>query len=91
MSLISSLGYIAAFLTTASFIPQALLVIKTRNTSGLSLIMYMMFTIGVTLWLIYGLLSRDWPIVIANFFTLMFAIIILVIIIINKIKPETEL
>ncbi len=86
MTFLSFLGYLAAFLTTASFIPQALLVIKTRNTDGLSLLMYMMFTAGVTCWLIYGFLNADWPLALANFFTLIFAIIILSIIIANKRK-----
>jgi len=84
MTFITLLGYAAAFLTTASFIPQAILVIKTRNTEGLSLLMYAMFTGGVTCWLIYGFLNADWPLAIANLFTLIFAVCILSIILMNK-------
>ncbi len=79
MTTIDFIGYCAAFLTSASFLPQALLVIRTRQTEGLSLLMYTLFTLGVALWLIYGLATRDAPIVIANGLTLTFAIIILLI------------
>ena len=84
------LGYLAAVLTTASFIPQAILVIKTRNTDGLSFLMYAMFTGGVSCWLIYGFLNADWPLAIANLFTLIFAIIILSIIIMNRRKANKD-
>ena len=48
------IGYVAASLTTASFLPQAILTLKTRDTESLSLGMYSLFTTGVLLWLIYG-------------------------------------
>ena len=48
------IGTIAAFLTTLSFLPQAYQVIKTKDTSGISLGMYTMFVIGVFLWIIHG-------------------------------------
>jgi MtN3 and saliva related transmembrane protein len=86
MTLTAMLGYAAAFLTTASFLPQAILVIKTRNTEGLSVLMYSMFTTGVAGWLIYGILNKDWPIAIANLLTLIFALCILFIILMNKQK-----
>lgn len=70
-------GYIAAFLTSASFIPQALKTIRTKNTQGISLVMYSMFSTGVLCWFIYGLSTKDIPIVIANGVTLCFALIIL--------------
>ena len=46
MDLFEILGYLAATLTTISFVPQALLIIKTKDTKGISLPMYIMFTIG---------------------------------------------
>ena len=71
------LGYVAATLTTASFVPQAWLIFRTRNVSGISLAMYCAFTLGITLWLAYGLLLRAWPIVLANSITLALALAIL--------------
>jgi MtN3 and saliva related transmembrane protein len=71
------LGYAAAILTTAAFVPQAWLTWKTRNTAGISLGMYSIFTLGVALWLVYGLLTRAWPVVAANTVTLLLAILIL--------------
>ena len=77
MTLIDSLGYCAAVLTTASFIPQAWLTFRSRDVSGISLGMYSVFTLGVALWLSYGVMLRAWPIVIANTITLMLAAAIL--------------
>ena len=64
------IGYLAASLTTASFIPQAWLTFKTRDVSGISLGMYSVFTAGIALWLVYGLMIQAWPVVIANVITL---------------------
>jgi MtN3 and saliva related transmembrane protein len=64
------MGYVAAFLTTASFVPQAWLTFKTRDVSGISLGMYSTFTLGVALWLVYGVLIQAWPVVMANAITL---------------------
>jgi len=72
------IGYAAAALTTASFVPQAWLTFKTRNVSGISLGMYSAFTLGVLLWLIYGLFLEAWPVVAANAITLVLALSILV-------------
>ena len=72
------IGTIAAVLTTASFVPQVWLTYKTRDVSGVSLGMYSAFTIGVGLWLVYGLLVGAWPIVAANAVTLTMAIAILI-------------
>jgi MtN3 and saliva related transmembrane protein len=70
-------GYTAAVLTTASFIPQAALTLRTRNAEGVSLRMYSMFTIGVALWLAYGVLTVSWPVIVANAVTLVLASLIL--------------
>ena len=78
MTLIDLFGYIAAMLTTTAFAPQAFLTWKTRSVDGISLGMYSMFTLGVTLWLIYGVLIHAWPIVAANAVTLLLASFILV-------------
>lgn len=71
------IGYCAAILTTASFIPQALHTFQTKDVSGISLGMYSSFTVGVSLWLVYGVLLQAWPIVIANTITLSMASAIL--------------
>jgi MtN3 and saliva related transmembrane protein len=76
-ALVDTVGSIAACLTTASFVPQAWLSFKTRDVSGVSLSMYSVFTVGVALWLVYGLLLSAWPIVVANAITLLLALAIL--------------
>jgi MtN3 and saliva related transmembrane protein len=73
-----AIGYLAAALTTAAFIPQAWLTWKTKRADGVSLGMYSIFTLGVALWLVYGLVIGAWPIVIANAITLALALFILV-------------
>lgn len=72
------LGYTAAALTTCSFVPQAVLTLRTRDTRGISLGMYSAFTLGVALWLVYGLMLGEWPIIVANTVTLGLAATILV-------------
>jgi len=75
---IDAIGSIAAVLTTASFVPQAWHSFKTRDVSGISLGMYSVFTLGVALWLVYGVLLQAWPLMIANSITLILAAAILV-------------
>ena len=70
-------GYAAAVLTTGSFVPQAVMTIRTRNTSGISLAMYVIFTLGVALWLAYGIAIESWPMILANTVTLGLAATIL--------------
>jgi MtN3 and saliva related transmembrane protein len=71
------IGYLAATLTTASFVPQAILTIKTKDTESLSLGMYSTFTLGVLCWLIYGIYLDDKAIIFANAITLLLAASIL--------------
>lgn len=73
MPLHELIGYLAAALTTCSFVPQALHTFRTRDVSGISLGMYSVFTAGVALWLVYGLSLAAWPIVVANAITLALA------------------
>jgi MtN3 and saliva related transmembrane protein len=72
-----AIGYIAATLTTASFLPQALQTFRTKDVSGISLGMYSVFTLGVSLWLLYGVLLQAWPIVVSNAVTVALASYIL--------------
>lgn len=78
MQLTDLIGSLAAALTTASFIPQALHTFRTKDVRGISLGMYSAFTSGVALWLVYGWMLGELPIVIANAITLSLALAILV-------------
>ena len=71
------IGFAAALLTTASFIPQAVMTIRTRDTRGVSLGMYIIFTIGVAFWLAYGIAIESLPMIFANTVTLGLAATIL--------------
>ena len=71
------LGYPAAFLTTIAFVPQAWQSWRTRDLSGISLPMYALFTLGVALWLGYGLAIGSLPVIAANAVTLMLASVVL--------------
>jgi MtN3 and saliva related transmembrane protein len=70
------LGYAAASLTTASFVPQVWLTFRTRDVSGISLGMYLLFTLGIALWLAYGVMLGAWPLMLANSITLVLALMI---------------
>lgn len=82
------LGYAAATLTTAAFLPQVLHTLRTRDVRGISLGMYAAFTSGITLWLVYGWMLQAWPIVVANLITLVLASTILVMKIVLRERPE---
>lgn len=77
MDIIKNIGLIAAFCTTASFLPQAIKTIQTKDTSGISFYMYALFTMGTLFWLIYGLMLPSVPVALANAVTFIFACIIL--------------
>jgi MtN3 and saliva related transmembrane protein len=70
-------GTAAATLTTLSFVPQALLTLRTRQVQGISVGMYSLFTVGIALWVVYGVRLGEWPIIIANVVTLALALTIL--------------
>tara|TARA_A100000164_G_C21621317_1_gene636727 strand:- start:441 stop:704 length:264 start_codon:yes stop_codon:yes gene_type:complete len=71
------IGFFAAFCTTLAFFPQAVKVWKTKSTKDISLYMFVIFTIGVVSWLIYGIIISDLPIVLANAVTLILSLFIL--------------
>ena len=75
--IVNAFGFIAAICTTISFLPQVSKIIKTKETAGISLYMYMIFTAGVLMRLIYGILKKDIPVTLANAVTLVFAGIII--------------
>jgi MtN3 and saliva related transmembrane protein len=69
MNNVELVGAVAAVLTTASFLPQAIKVLRTRETEAISLAMYALFTTGVAAWLAYGILTTQWSIIVANAIT----------------------
>ena len=71
------LGYVAAALTSGSFIPQAIMTIRSRDTRSISRGMYVIFNIGVAFWLAYGIAIGSWPMILANTVTLGLAATIL--------------
>lgn len=77
MSLEIGVGYAAALLTTASFAPQVIKTVRTRDTSGISLSMYALFSCGVALWILYGVSIQSWPVIVANGITLALALVVL--------------
>jgi len=81
------LGFAAATLTTASFLPQAWKTFTTRDVSGISLAMYSAFTLGIVLWLVYGIRIGAWPLIFANVITLVLAGAVLLM----KIRIEHQL
>jgi len=74
---VNLIGLLAAFGTTISFLPQAIKTIRTKDTSAISLPMYILFTAGTVFWLAYGILDNAPPVIIGNFVTLVFASVIL--------------
>lgn len=91
MQAIDILGFTAAFCTTISFLPQAIKVLKSGDTTALSLMMYSTFTAGVALWLCYGIFREDPAIIIANLVTMALALCILLTKIRNDVlRPARE-
>ncbi|WP_028917831.1 SemiSWEET transporter [Pseudoxanthomonas sp. J35] len=71
------LGYVAAALTTAAFVPQAVKTLRSRDTRSISLGMYLIFTVGLCFWLAYGIVLGSWPMILSNCVTLALALLIL--------------
>ena len=78
MNSIQLLGLLAGALTTAAFLPQVIKTWKTRSAKDLSLGMFSLFCLGVALWLVYGIIVKDIPVIAANLITLMLASTLLV-------------
>tara|TARA_Y100000389_G_C17312324_1_gene438638 strand:- start:575 stop:847 length:273 start_codon:yes stop_codon:yes gene_type:complete len=84
LKLSNIIGYLAAICTTIAFIPQVIEIINLKKTDGISLYMYIIFVIGIILWLIYGILIKSNEIIFSNIITLPLTIYILCHIIKNK-------
>jgi len=73
------LGFVAAICTTISFLPQVIKIIKTKETKDISLLMYIILNIGIFLWLIYGFLISEPPIIVANGIVFILGLLILIL------------
>ena len=72
------IGIMAGVLCTISFIPQVVKIFRSKHTRDLSLVTFSLFFVGITLWLIYGILIRELPVILANAATLCLILMILV-------------
>lgn len=72
-------GSLAGILTTVAFVPQVVKTWRSRSTRDISLTMWLVFWLGVALWMVYGILMQTWPLIVANAFTLALAGIVLAI------------
>lgn len=77
MEFVTVIGLVAGFCTTAAFLPQVVKTWKSKSAKDLSLGMYLIFCTGVLLWLIYGIILEDIPIILTNAATLILALSIL--------------
>jgi len=75
--MIETIGYVAAILTTFAFVPQVLQIYRTKSAKDVSLAMFLIFTLGVFLWLCYGVVIRSFPMIAANAVTFILALTIL--------------
>ena len=78
-TVVEVIGFVAAFLTTAAFVPQLARVIRLRTARDISLGTFLMFSAGVALWLIYGIYTRSRPVIASNAVTLVLSVSILIL------------
>ncbi|WP_299203716.1 SemiSWEET transporter [uncultured Amphritea sp.] len=89
-TLVSLIGISAACMTTISFVPQVYAILKSKNTSGISVTMYSIFTFGVFLWVIYGFIIEDMPVFLANLITLILTLSVLTLTITSRIRQKSS-
>ena len=75
--IVNAIGMVAAFCTTISLVPQLVRIHRTRSASDISLYMFLLFSFGVALWLIYGFEAHALPVILANAVTLVLSLAIL--------------
>ncbi|TDB66914.1 SemiSWEET transporter [Arundinibacter roseus] len=75
--MLETIGYLAGFLTTLAFVPQVMHIYKTKSAKDVSLAMFLLFTVGVLMWLTYGVMTNSFPVVAANAVTLLLSLTIL--------------
>jgi MtN3 and saliva related transmembrane protein len=74
---VTLLGYLAATLTTLSFFPQAIKILRSGDTSAISLRMYLLLSVGIACWGVYGFIIHDGPVMVANAITLLPTLVVL--------------
>ena len=84
MHWITIIGLLAAVCTTIAFLPQVIKTVKTKKTKDISMLMYIILTTGILLWVVYGLLTIDLPIILANSITFVLALIVVMLKIIHE-------
>ncbi len=85
-SVVEDIGFVAAFLTTAAFVPQLMRVMKLRSAREISLGTFLMFSVGVFMWLIYGIYTGSRPVIASNVVTLVLSVSILIL----KLKYDVD-
>lgn len=91
ISNIELLGYTAAVLTTVAFVPQVVLVYKTKDTDSISLLMFLIFSVGLFCWMVYGVVLNQLPIILANAITILLSLYILYMKITEKRRKNNAL
>jgi MtN3 and saliva related transmembrane protein len=70
------IGGTGAVLTTICWLPQAVRVVRTKETHAISLATNLIFVTGILLWLIYGIVLNNWPLIVANAISMLFTLVI---------------
>lgn len=73
------IGLIAAICTTSSFLPQVIKILRSKRTKDVSLLMYAILTTGLFLWLVYGFILKDFPLILANSISLTLSLCVLLL------------
>lgn len=79
MNFINFVGFAAAVFTTSAFIPQVIKLIKTKKAHDISLLMYSMTTFGIFLWMLYGLMIKSSPVIVANLIAFLLSMTLLML------------
>ena len=88
LEIVTIVGALAALCSTTSFAPQAWKIIKSRDTSGISSRMYMVTVVGFALWLAYGIMKGEWPLIVTNGICLVLSGFILIMKLLPKPKKD---
>jgi len=88
--LINSIGLVAGLLTTTAFIPQVWKIYRTKSGEDISGRMFSLFSAGIVLWLIYGILLRSMPLILSNTVTLILSLTILALKVRYRGRPHAE-
>lgn len=91
MTILEIVGFSASFLSVLNQFPQAIKVFRSKNTQSISLLMYCIVVVAITLWLVYGIMLNDGPLIIANALSLVPIIYIFIVKLLNTIKGIDKL